>query len=55
MLPEQIVASKPALTVAVGLILNTIASLTALQVPTGSLVVNVSVTVVAVISAGEGV
>ena len=53
--PEQIVVLLPALTVAAAFIVNTITSLTALQVPTGSLVVNVSVTVVAVMSAADGV
>ena len=56
-LPKHIVASTPALTVAIGLIVNTIASFTAEQgpAPSGSLVVIVKVTVLAVMSAAEGV
>ena len=54
-LPEHIVASIPALTVAVGFIVSTIASLTAEQGPTGLSVVIVNVTVPAVMSAAEGV
>ena len=54
-LPEQIVASTPALTVAIELIVKTIASLTAEQGPTGSLVVMVRVTERAAISAADGV
>ena len=53
--PEQMVASMPALTVAAGLIVNTIASLAAGQGPEGSFVVMVNVTEPAVISAAEGV
>ena len=49
------VASLPALTVAVGLMVNTIASETAGQGPAGSLVVMVNVTVPEVISAADGV
>jgi hypothetical protein len=55
MLPEHIVASAPALTVAAGLIFNTIASETAGQGPAGLFVVMVSVTDPAVISAADGV
>ena len=49
------VASTPALTVAAGFMVSTIASFTAGQGPAGSLVVSVKVTVPAVISAAEGV
>ena len=49
------VALLPALTVATGLMVNSIASLTAVQVPAGSSVVIVNVTNPAVISAAEGV
>ena len=55
MLPEQIVASTPALTVAMGFMVKTIASLTAEQGPAGSLVVMVNVTERADISAADGV
>ena len=48
------IASAPANAVAAGLIVSTILSLTAGQGPTGSLVVNVIVTVPAAISAAEG-
>jgi len=54
-LPSQIVASEPALAVAAWFMDNIILSLTAPQGPAGSLVVMVSVTVPAAISAGEGV
>ena len=54
-LPEQIVASTPALTVAIGFMVKTIASLTAEQGPAGSLVVMVNVTERAEISAADGV
>ena len=49
------VASLPALTVAAGFIVSTIASLTAAHVPIGSSVVRVNVTVVDVTSAADGV
>ena len=55
MLPEQIVASTPALTVAAGLIVSIIASFTAGQMPAGSFVVNVNVTAPKVMSAADGV
>ena len=55
MLPEQIVASTPALTVAIGFMVKTIASLTDGHGPAGSLVVMVNVTVPAVMSAADGV
>ncbi len=54
-LPAHIVCAGPASTVAVALIVITTLSLTAGQGPSGSLVVNVSVTVPAVISAALGV
>jgi hypothetical protein len=54
-LPEQIVASLPALVIAPGLIVSTIASLTAGQIPGGLSVVRVNVTVPDVISAADGV
>jgi hypothetical protein len=49
------VALLPALTVETGLMVSNIASLTAGQVPGGSLVVSVKVTLPAVISAADGV
>ena len=55
MLPAQTVASNPELTVAMGLIVKTIASMAAVQGPEGSSVVIVKVTVPAVISAADGV
>ena len=53
--PEQIVALLPAFTVAAGLIVKIITSLTAGQVPAGSSVVMVNVMVPAVMSAADGV
>ncbi len=53
--PAQTAASTPALTVAIGLIVMIIASLTAVHIPAGSSVVMVKVAVPAVMSAGEGV
>jgi hypothetical protein len=53
--PAQIVWLMPALTVAGGLIVITIVSLTALHGPTGSSVVSVNVTVPVLISAALGV
>ena len=55
MLPEHIVASSPALTVAAGFIVNTITSFTEEQGPDGSLVVMVKVTTVPLISLADGV
>ena len=55
MLPEQIVASTLALAVAAALMVRIMASLTAGHGPAGSLVVMVRVTVVAAMSAAEGV
>ena len=54
-LPEHIVASSPALTVAAGFIVNTITSLADKQEPEGSLVVMVKVTTVPLISLADGV
>ena len=52
---EQIVRAVPALTIGVGLIVITTWSVTAAQGPAGSFVVNVNVTVPALISAALGV
>ena len=54
-LPEHIVASLPALAVAAASMVSTMASEAAGQGPAGSFVVIVRVTVVAVMSAAEGV
>ena len=51
----QIVCEPPAVAVGNGVIVNTIESVAEVHVPAGSLVVNVSVTVPAVLSAAEGV
>ena len=55
LVPEQIVASVPALTVAAALMESIIASFTAGQMPAGSFVVSKSVTLPAVMSEAEGV
>ena len=55
MLPEQMVASTPALTIATGFIVKTKASLTEGQTPAGSSVVSVKVAVPAATSSAEGV